>query len=619
MAVRCALLVLASAAAASAFTTPNPTLLGGLVARGRAGLPVGASRRPTRGAGAAGPVMAEKLNKYSSNITQKKSQGASQAMLYATGLKPEDMDKPQVGISSVWYEGNPCNMHLMDLAAEVKKGVQEAGMVGFRFNTIGVSDGISMGTDGMSFSLQSRDLIADSIETVMGAQWYDANVALPGCDKNMPGTVIAMARLNRPSLMVYGGTIRAGSAPEIGRDVLDIVSAFQSYGEFEYGKVTEEERQTIVEKSCPGPGACGGMYTANTMATAIEAMGMSLPYSSSMPADSAEKKAEAKAAGAAIRTLLEMDLKPKDIMTPQAFENAMVMIMATGGSTNAVLHIIAMARAAGIKLTIDDFQRVSDKVPFLADMKPSGKYVMEDVQNIGGTPALMKYLVEKGLMDDSQMTVTGKTIARNLESLPGLTDGQKIILPVEAPIKKTGHLQILYGNIAPEGSVAKITGKEGESFSGIAAVYDSEEEMLAALARKEIKAGMVVVIRYEGPKGGPGMPEMLTPTSAIMGAGLGNDVALITDGRFSGGTHGFCIGHVTPEAQVGGPIALIQNGDAIQIDAAKGRTMQVMISDEEMAKRKAAWKAPPLKATQGTLYKYIKNVATASEGCVTDA
>jgi len=569
---------------------------------------------------AASTTMMAEMNKYSKTITQKKSQGASQAMLYATGLKPEDMMKAQVGISSVWYEGNPCNMHLLDLGLEVKKGVEAAGLVGYRFNTIGVSDGISMGTDGMSFSLQSRDLIADSIETVMGAQWYDANIALPGCDKNMPGTLMAMARHNRPSLMVYGGTIRAGSAPQIGRDQLDIVSAFQSYGEFEYGKITEEERQIIVEKSCPGPGACGGMYTANTMATAIEALGMSLPYSSSSPADSKEKMDECRRAGSAIKTLLEMDLKPKDIMTRQAFENAMVMIMATGGSTNAVLHIIAMARSAGVTLTIEDFQSVSDRVPFLADMKPSGQYVMEDVQNIGGTPALMKYLIEKGMFDDSQKSVTGKTIAQNLESLPGLTDGQKIILPVEAPIKKTGHLQILYGNIAPEGSVAKITGKEGESFSGTAAVYDSEEEMLAALARKEIKAGMVVVIRYEGPKGGPGMPEMLTPTSAIMGAGLGDDVALITDGRFSGGTHGFCIGHVTPEAQMGGPIALIENGDAIQIDAtSKGRTMQVMISDEEMAKRKAKWVAPPLKATQGTLYKYIKNVNTASEGCVTDA
>jgi len=560
------------------------------------------------------------INKYSKKLTQNKSQGASQAMLFATGLKPEDLDKAQIGISSVWYEGNPCNMHLLDLAAEVKKGVEDAGLVGYRFNTIGVSDGISMGTDGMSFSLQSRDIIADSIETVMGAQWYDGNIALPGCDKNMPGTIMAMARLNRPSLMVYGGTIRAGSAPGIGRPVLDIVSAFQSYGEYEYGKITEAERLEIVQKSCPGPGACGGMYTANTMATAIEALGMSLPYSSSMPADSSEKRKECRDAGAAVRKLLELDLKPRDIMTRQAFENAMVMVMATGGSTNAVLHLIAMARSCGITLTIDDFQKVSDRVPFIADMKPSGKYVMEDVQGVGGTPALMKYLVEKGYMDDSQMTVTGKTIRENLKDLPGLTAGQMVILPVEAPIKKTGHLQILFGNIAPEGSVAKITGKEGETFSGTAAVYDSEEDMLAALARKEITAGMVVVIRYEGPKGGPGMPEMLTPTSAIMGAGLGNDVALITDGRFSGGTHGFCIGHVTPEAQDGGPIALIKNGDPIQIDARSAvRKMEVLVSPEEMAKRKAAWKAPPLKATQGTLYKYIKSVSPASLGCVTDA
>ena len=602
---------------------PGPALFtagGAFIKAGR--LPLvqcGGKARCGRSAGAT--TLNMKINKYSSKLTQNKSQGASQAMLYATGLKEADLDKAQVGISSVWYEGNPCNMHLMDLAAECKKGVQDAGMVGYRFNTIGVSDGISMGTDGMSFSLQSRDLIADSIETVMGAQWYDGNIALPGCDKNMPGTIIAMARVNRPSLMVYGGTIRAGSAPEIGRPQLDIVSAFQSYGEFSYGKVTEEERKIIVQKSCPGAGACGGMYTANTMATAIEALGMSLPYSSSMPADSKEKKAECLATGAAMMKLLEMDLKPKDIMTRQAFENAMVMVMATGGSTNAVLHIIAMAKACGIKLTIDDFQKTSDKVPFLADMKPSGKYVMEDVQNIGGTPALMKYLIEKGFMDDSQKTVTGETIAKNLEKLPGLTHGQSIILPVEAPIKKTGHIQILYGNIAPEGSVAKITGKEGETFSGTAKVYDSEELMMAALERKEIKAGNVVVIRYEGPKGGPGMPEMLTPTSAIMGAGLGNDVALITDGRFSGGTHGFCIGHVTPEAQVGGPIALIKDGDAIQIDArANKRFMNIVgVSDEEMAKRKAAWKAPPLKATQGTLYKYIKAVSSASDGCVTDA
>ncbi len=557
------------------------------------------------------------LNKYSRTITQPKSQGASQAMLYATGLEPEDMNKAQVGISSVWFEGNPCNMHLLGLAEHVKKGVVGAGMVGYRFNTIGVSDGISMGTSGMSFSLQSRDIIADSIETVMSGQWYDGNVALPGCDKNMPGCLIAMGRLNRPSLMVYGGTIRAGCSP--GHEQLDIVSAFQAYGEYQYNRIEEKERAEIVRNACPGPGACGGMYTANTMATAAEALGMTLPYSSSTPADDPLKVEECVRAGAAVRHLLEKDIKPRDIMTRAAFENAMVTVMALGGSTNAVLHLIAMARAVGVSLTLDDFQACSDRVPFIADLKPSGKYVMEDVQKIGGTPAVLKYLLEKGFIDGSCMTVTGKTMAENLKDLPGLKAGQDVILPLENPIKATGHLQILYGNLAPEGSVAKITGKEGERFSGVAAVFDAEEDMLAALERKEIKPGMVIVIRYEGPKGGPGMPEMLTPTSAIMGAGLGKDVALITDGRFSGGSHGFVIGHVTPEAQEGGPIALVQNGDPIVINAEKGvRSIDVLISDEEMAKRKKAWKSRPYPATRGTLYKYIKNVASASEGCVTD-
>eukprot|EP00624_Nannochloropsis_granulata_P004438 evm.model.NODE_31977_length_99932_cov_29.870142.19 len=568
---------------------------------------------------AAGAGDAEKsvMNRYSRTITQPKSQGASQAMLYATGLEPEDMNKAQVGISSMWFEGNPCNMHLLDLAAYVKKGVEASGMVGYRFNTIGVSDGISMGTSGMSFSLQSRDIIADSIETLMSAQWYDGNIALPGCDKNMPGCLIAMGRLNRPALMVYGGTIRAGCSP--GHEQLDIVSAFQAYGEFQYDRIDEKERSEIIQNACPGPGACGGMYTANTMATAAEALGMTLPYSSSTPADDPLKLQECERAGAAIRNLLERDIKPRDIMTRKAFENAMVTVMALGGSTNAVLHLIAMSRSVGVSLTLDDFQACSDRVPFIADLKPSGKYVMEDVQKIGGTPAVMKYLMDKGYIDGSCMTVTGKTIAENLKDLPGLSPGQEIILPVEAPIKATGHLQILYGNLAPEGSVAKITGKEGERFSGVAAVYDSEEDMLAALERKEIKAGMVIVIRYEGPKGGPGMPEMLTPTSAIMGAGLGKDVALITDGRFSGGSHGFVIGHVSPEAQEGGPIALVQNGDAIVIDASKEtRRMDILISEEEMAKRKAAWQRRPYPATRGTLYKYIKNVASASEGCVTD-
>lgn len=555
------------------------------------------------------------LNKYSSRITQVKSQGASQAMLYATGLQPADMDKAQVGIASMWYEGNSCNMHLNDLAAKVKEGVQAAGLVGMRFNTIGVSDGISMGTDGMSYSLQSRDLIADSIETVVSAQWYDAVITLPGCDKNMPGSIMALARLNRPGLMVYGGTIRAGCT--VLHDKLDIVSAFQSYGEYLAGRITEEERQDIVRYSCPGAGACGGMYTANTMASAIEALGMSLPYSSSNPADSPEKLAECVQAGAAVRLLLERDIKPTDIMTRAAFENAMVVVMATGGSTNAVLHLIAMARSVGVPLTIDDFQAVSSRVPFIADLKPSGKYVMEDLHNVGGIPAVMKYLLANGLLNGDCLTVTGKTVAENLADLPGLSEGQPIIYPLEKPIKETGHIQILRGNLAPEGAVAKITGKEGLVFTGTARVYDSEEAMLAGLEQGEIQKGDVIVIRFEGPKGGPGMPEMLTPTSAIMGAGLGQDVALLTDGRFSGGSHGFIVGHITPEAQEGGPIALVQNGDQITIDVAQN-SIDVLISEAEMATRRAAWSAPPYKATRGTLYKYIKSVKSASEGCVTD-
>eukprot|EP00802_Teleaulax_amphioxeia_P004849 Tamp_04853.p1 GENE.Tamp_04853~~Tamp_04853.p1 ORF type:complete len:590 (+),score=127.70 Tamp_04853:164-1771(+) len=530
-----------------------------------------------------------------------------------------DMHKAQIGIASVWWEGNPCNMHLLDLAAHVKAGVTDAGLQGMRFNTIGVSDAISMGTDGMSYSLLSRDLIADSIETVMGAHFYDANISIPGCDKNMPGTILAMARLNRPSLMIYGGTIRAGSAPSIGRPVLDVIAAYESFGELSYGKITLEERNEVVAKCCPGPGACGGMYTANTMATAIEAMGMSLPYSSSSPADSDEKKVECRSAGKAIRVLLEKDIKPTDIMTPAAFRNALAVIMVLGGSTNAVLHLLAMARAVGIPFALADIQEASDRVPFLADMKPSGKFVMEDLYRLGGTPALMKFLAAEGLIDDSQLTVTGKTIKENLAALPGLPEGQKLIAPVSAPLKPSGHLQILYGNLAPTGAVAKITGKEGETFKGVAAVFDSEEEMIAAIAQQEIVAGMVVVIRYEGPKGGPGMPEMLTPTSAIIGAGLGKEVALITDGRFSGATHGFCIGHVTPEAQDGGPIALIRNGDTIEIDARKEtRAIRVMVSEEELQERRDAWRPPPLKATRGALYKYIKCVSSASTGCVTD-
>ncbi|MBL8828161.1 MAG: dihydroxy-acid dehydratase, partial [Planctomycetaceae bacterium] len=512
------------------------------------------------------------------------------------------------------YEGNTCNMHLNALADKVKEGVQAADLVGMRFNTIGVSDGISMGTEGMSYSLQSRDLIADSIETVCGAQWYDGLIALPGCDKNMPGCVMAMGRLNRPAIMVYGGTIKPGHA---GGDTLDVVSAFQCFGEWLAGRISEEKRQQIVKCSIPGAGACGGMYTANTMASAIEALGMSLPYSASIPAEYPEKLDECVRAGAAIRKLLELDLKPRDIMTRKAFENAMVVVMATGGSTNAVLHLIAMARSVGVSLSIEDFQSVSDRIPYICDLKPSGKYVFEDLHQVGGTPALMKYLLEKGLLDGKCMTVTGQTLAENLKNVPGLKAGQQIVQPLEKPIKESGHIRILRGNLAPDGAVAKITGKEGLVFTGRANVFDSEEDMLAALERKEILKGDVVVIRYEGPKGGPGMPEMLTPTSAIMGAGLGADVALMTDGRFSGGSHGFLIGHVTPEAQEGGPIALIKNGDQITIDAEKN-SITVAISDTEMQTRRAAWKAPALKFTRGTLYKYIKTVKSASEGCVTD-
>jgi len=555
------------------------------------------------------------LNKYSSKITQPKSQGASQAMLYATGMSEADMNKAQVGIASVWYEGNPCNMHLLDLAAKVKEGVTAAGLVGMRFNTIGVSDGISMGTDGMSYSLQSREIIADSIETVMAAQWYDGVITIPGCDKNMPGCLMAMGRLNRPSLMVYGGTIKPGCGAN--GEKLDIVSAFQAYGEYLGGKISEDERKNVVQKSCPGAGACGGMYTANTMASAIETMGMSLPYSSSIPAEDGGKYQECFAAGAALKILLERDIKPRDIMTRAAFENAMVLIMVVGGSTNAVLHLIAMARAVNVDLTIDDFQKVSDRIPFLADLKPSGKYVQEDLHKVGGTPGLLKYLLEKGLIDGSCLTVTGQTLAENLASLPGLTPGQDVIHPIEKPVKATGHIRIMRGNFSPDGAVAKITGKEGLVFKGPALCYDSEEEMLHGLERKEITGGEVIVIRFEGPKGGPGMPEMLTPTSAIMGAGLGDKVALITDGRFSGGSHGFIVGHVTPEAQDGGPIALAKNGDTITIDAEKNR-IDIDVSDAELAKRRAAWKAPAYKYTRGTLYKFIKNVKTASEGCVTD-
>jgi dihydroxy-acid dehydratase len=562
--------------------------------------------------------MPAQLNKFSSRVTQPKSQGASQAMLYATGLTDDDMQKPQIGICANWLEGNPCNMHLNDLAADVKDGMEPAGLVGMRFNSIGVSDAISMGTDGMSFSLQSRDLIADSIETVMGAQWYDALIALPGCDKNMPGCVMAMARLNRPAIMIYGGTIKPGFTHFNGEDQpRDIVSAFQCYGEWLMGRITEEQRGQIVHSACPGAGACGGMYTANTMASAIEAMGMSLPYSSSTPAEDPRKRDECLGAGQAIRSLLEKNLRPRDIMTRKAFGNAMVVAMALGGSTNLVLHLLAIARAAGVKLNLDDFKKVAKKVPLLADLKPSGKYVMEDLQKVGGVPAVMKYLLEKGLLDGSCMTVTGRTVEENLESANPLADGQTIVAPVEQPLKKTGHISILHGNLAPDGAVGKITGKQGLKFEGPARVFDCEEDMLKGLEKKQIKSGDVIVIRYEGPKGGPGMPEMLTPTSALAGAGFIDSVALITDGRFSGGSHGFIIGHVCPEAQDGGPIALVKNGDRISIDDDKHK-ITVHVTDAELKKRRKKWKMPKYKASRGTLAKYIRLVRPASEGCVTD-
>ncbi|WOL17351.1 dihydroxy-acid dehydratase, chloroplastic [Canna indica] len=561
------------------------------------------------------PPVPHKLNRYSSRITEPKSQGGSQAILYGVGLSEEDMGKPQVGISSVWYEGNTCNMHLLQLAEAVREGVREVGMVGFRFNTIGVSDAISMGTRGMCYSLQSRDLIADSIETVMAAQWYDANISIPGCDKNMPGTIMAMGRLNRPSIMVYGGTIKPG---HFHGNTYDIISAFQCYGEYVSGAISDDQRMNVVRNSCPGAGACGGMYTANTMASAIETLGMSLPYSSSTPAEDPLKLDECRLAGKYLLELLKMDLKPRDIITEKSLRNAMVIVMALGGSTNAVLHLIAIARSVGLQLSLDDFQKVSDKVPFLADLKPSGKYVMEDLHKIGGTPAVIRFLLEEGFLDGDCMTVTGKTLAENAKLFPSLIEGQEVIRPLGNPIKATGHIQILYGNLAPEGSVAKITGKEGLFFSGPALVFEGEESMIAAISENPMNfKGKVVVIRGEGPKGGPGMPEMLTPTSAIMGAGLGKDCALLTDGRFSGGSHGYVVGHICPEAQEGGPIGLIQNGDIITIDVVS-RRMDVHLTEEQLAERRKNWSPPPLKTTRGVLHKYIKNVQSASSGCVTD-
>jgi dihydroxy-acid dehydratase len=540
-------------------------------------------------------------------------------MLYATGMTEEGLSKAQVGISSVWYTGNPCNMHLLDLNNRVKEGVEKAGLIGYQFNTVGVSDGISMGTKGMRYSLQSRDLIADSIETVMGGQWYDANISIPGCDKNMPGVIMAMGRVNRPSLMVYGGSIMPGCAVTQNNADIDIVSAFQAYGQFITGEISEEQRFDVIRHACPGQGACGGMYTANTMATAIEVMGMSLPGSSSNPAESKAKYLECLAAGGAIRKLLEEDIRPRDIMTRQAFENAMIVVNITGGSTNAVLHLIAIADSVGIKLTIDDFQAVSDRVPFLADLKPSGKYVMADLFNIGGTPSLLKFLLKEGIIDGSGMTVTGKTLAENLENVPDFPSDQTIIRPLSNPIKETGHIQILRGSLAPGGSVGKITGKEGLRFVGKAKCYDDEDDFISALELGEIKKGekTVVVIRYEGPKGGPGMPEMLKPSSAIMGAGLGKDVALITDGRFSGGSHGFLIGHIVPEAQEGGPIGLVRDGDEVIIDAEQ-RVLDLNVGEAELERRRKEFVPKPLKYKKGTLAKYARLVSDASHGCITD-
>jgi dihydroxy-acid dehydratase len=555
------------------------------------------------------------LNKYSKVLTQDITQPAAQAMLYGVGLTDEDLAKAQVGVVSMGYDGNTCNMHLNDLAQIVKKSVWATDLVGFIFNTIGVSDGMANGTDGMRYSLVSRDIIADSIEAVVGAQYYDGLITLPGCDKNMPGSVMAMGRLNRPSIMVYGGTIAPGHYK--GQD-LNIVSAFEALGQKIAGTLNDTDFKGIVMNSCPGAGACGGMYTANTMAAAIEALGMSLPYSSSNPALSQAKKDECLAAGAAIRLLLEKDIKPRDIMTRKAFENAIVTIMVLGGSTNAVLHLIAMAKSVNVPLTQDDFQAISDRIPVLADFKPSGKYLMQDLHDHGGIPAVMKYLLEKGLLHGDCLTVTGKTLAENLASVSAIDfEKQSIILPLEKPIKATGHLQILYGNLAEGGSVAKISGKEGERFVGPARVFDGEHELIAGINTGKIRAGDVVVIRYVGPKGAPGMPEMLKPTSALIGAGLGKSVALITDGRFSGGTHGFVVGHITPEANEGGTIGLVKDDDTIELDAVKN-TINLKVSPEELAKRKAAWKQPPPKATNGILFKYARQVKTAAEGCVTD-
>lgn len=556
------------------------------------------------------------LNKYSRTLTQEVSNPAAQAMLYAIGLKEEDMKKPQIGIASTGYEGNPCNIHLNGLSVHVKKGVQENDMIGLIFHTIGVSDGMTNGNDGMSFSLPSRDIIADSIENVVSAQWYDGVITVVGCDKNMPGAIMAMARLNRPAIMVYGGTVRTGTWKG---QKLDIVSAFEAYGKKTNNNISEEDYKGVIQNSIPGQGACGGMYTANTMASSIEAMGLSLPNSSSYPATHEGKQAECRAIGAAMKNLLEKQILPRDIITRKSIENALTIVMALGGSTNAVLHYLAIAHSAGIPLTLKDIQDVSDRTPYIADLKPSGKYFMEDVLSLGGVPAVMKYLLKEGYIHGDCMTITGKTVAENLEEVPDLDfDSQSIIRQVSNPIKKTGHIQILYGNLAERGGVAKITGKEGLKFEGPAQVFDKEEALLEAIAEDKVKAGSVIVIRYEGPKGGPGMPEMLKPTAAIMGKGLGDKVALITDGRFSGGTHGFVVGHVTPEAYEGGAIGLVQDGDIITIDA-ENRILQANVSDAEFAERRKNWQplTPPF-VEHGVLRKYFKSVSGADEGCVTD-
>jgi dihydroxy-acid dehydratase len=554
------------------------------------------------------------LNKYSKTITQDETQPASQAMLYGVGFSDEDMKKPQVGIASTWFEGNTCNMHLNGLSKFVKEGVQKHGQVGLQFNTIGISDGITNGTDGMRYSLVSREVIADSVEAVTAAHYYDGLVTIAGCDKNMPGMTMAMIRLNRPSLMVYGGTIASGKYK--GR-TLNIVSAFEALGERYAGKISEEDYKGVIKNACPGAGACGGMYTANTLSSAIEALGLSLPYSSSNPAMSPEKREECLNAGKYMQTLLECDIKPSDILSKKAFENALRVVVVLGGSTNAVLHLIAMAKTAGIDLTLEDVTRMNNETPLIADLKPSGKYLMEDVYAVGGVPAIMKYLLSKGLLHGECLTVTGKTLRENLEEVEDLPATQDVIHPIEKPLKASGHLRVLYGNLAPEGSVAKITGKEGEQFSGPAIVFEDEFDCIRGIRDGEVKAGSVVVIRNEGPKGGPGMPEMLKPTSALIGAGFGNSVALITDGRFSGGTHGFVVGHVCPEAFDGGPIALVQNGDIITIDAVNN-TIDMAVSAEELKERKSKWKQPELKVKSGVLYKYAKLVSSASEGCITD-